>query len=170
MWGVEMESLIENMIEVLNAQYDNYRKLLELSREKSDVIVDGRLDQLEKMVRLEEQLIIEAGRLEQKRMNTACELAEGLGIPQQEITIDLLMEHGSQLHKKRLMELKSLLNRYIADQKRINELNSKLLNNYLDYIEFTLNLLTGADQEVLYHGKDKGQAAGVKRSLFDKKV
>ena len=165
-----MESLIDSMIEVLNAQYDNYRNLLELSREKSDVIVDGRIDQLEKMVRMEEQLIVEAGRLEQRRIHTVCELAEGLGIPQQEITIDLLMEHGSQLHKKRLMELKSLLNRYIADQKRINELNSKLLSNYLDYIEFTLNLLTGADQGLLYHQKDKGQAAGVKRNLFDKKV
>lgn len=166
-----MESLINNMIEILKAQYDNYINLLELSRKKSNVIVDGRMDELEKIVKLEERLIVEAGRLEQMRMNTAHEFASGLGIPQDQVTMDVLMEHGSEVHRKRLAELKGQLNQYVVEQKRINDLNERLIKNYLDYIEFSLNLLVGGDEQgLLYDSKNKGPSAMAKRNLYDKKI
>ena len=62
-----MASLMENLIEVLDLESQEYENLLGLSEKKTPVIISGELDELAKITDEEQIVVGKINRLEQKR-------------------------------------------------------------------------------------------------------
>ena len=64
-----MASLIDNLITTLNTENDEYAALLDLSMEKTGIIVKGDVDALNNIVEREQEVIERITVLEKKKKN-----------------------------------------------------------------------------------------------------
>ena len=70
-----MASLMENLIEVLNNESQEYEQLLELSTKKTPVLVAGNLDELAKITDEEQIVVSRISHLEHKRQEVFADIA-----------------------------------------------------------------------------------------------
>ena len=61
---------IKKLIEILDKEAAIYEGLLKLSREKTDVIVKGKVTELEGITKVEQSMILQLARLEETRRNS----------------------------------------------------------------------------------------------------
>ena len=89
-----MASLMENLISVLDKEYDVYLQLLELSKRKTAIIVDGSLEALTDITEQEQNKSSEIANLEKAR---------------EEVMKDICIVLNIQGDGLRLTELKDML-------------------------------------------------------------
>jgi hypothetical protein len=68
-------ALVESLIEILDKEKNIYGSILKLSMDKKDVIVAGKVSELEGMTRLEQSVILKLGKLEDEREELTAKLA-----------------------------------------------------------------------------------------------
>jgi len=162
---------IDKFNEILNEQLSLHEKLLSLSQEKKDVLINGSLSNLEKIIKQEHKLIQDVRFLEKDRYAMIQQLAEALKIDVNKITISFLIDIVQEdATKARLTSLKSNLEEVVRELTEVNELNAKLLKQSLEYIQTTMETITDdPDQEMVYTNPAK---SGIRksRSVFDAKT
>lgn len=163
-----MDELFAQFEEILNQELELYRKILELSKKKTDVILTGDTAGLDDITKAEHAFIIQAGALERKRQKFITEkLMKCDGISSCE-TLSELIQYAPASHKQRLASIGKELSELLEEQKEINELNSKLIRNNLEYIEFILSRVQGSAGVYDTGGTKKKDNA--RSSVLDKKV
>jgi flagellar biosynthesis/type III secretory pathway chaperone len=165
----DMKSLWERLIEILEKESALYRDILDLSRHKTNTIVEGRVSQLEQLTGVEQRLLLSVGGLEQQREEVVDQLARRLGIPADELNISVAVEQAEDELKEKLVALKEEIENTLKDLKEVNDLNSELIKKSLEYIDFSINLIAGGPEDVTYDAK-KGRDKGKGASFFDQKV
>lgn len=161
---------IDKFNEVLRDQLVIHEQLLSLSKEKKDVLISGTLSKLEDIVKEEHRLIQEVSHLEQDRYAMITQLAESLGLGVESITISFLLEViKNDATKDRLVKLRDDLDDTVSELAEINELNAKLLEQSLEYIQTTMELITDDPEEELFYSNPNKQAAKKGKSVFDAK-
>ena len=65
-----MASLMENIIEVLEKENAEYRTLIQLSEEKTPIIIKGDLENLNRITEAEQVIVARIQKLEKERMST----------------------------------------------------------------------------------------------------
>ena len=165
-----MDNLGE-IIACLQKQKSIYEELLSISRKKKQVLIDGKVEQLDNMVKHEGNLIIEIGHLENRREKAVEALAKELGCSSQELTISYVC---SKVIDKRVGQVKSLadsIGSILKELKEINDINGKLIEQSLDYINFSINLAADIleGQKAVYEANEEGNGKSSVR-LFDAKV
>ena len=73
-----MASLMENLIDVLDKECNEYDKLLGLSQEKTPIIVSGNLENLQKITDEEQELVVKVNSLEKMRLEVVADIANVL--------------------------------------------------------------------------------------------
>ena len=63
-----MASLMENLMDLLEKENSEYEKLLELSMEKTPVIIEGNIEKLEKITDDENIIVSRVNMLDKQRM------------------------------------------------------------------------------------------------------
>ena len=138
-----MASLMENLISVLEEECVSYEELLELSIRKTPTIVEGNLEELQKITE-EEQLVV--GKI------------NGQDARRREITKDIANVLNKDAAKLKLGDIVDMLSARPEEQNRlaavhdslkdvtgrmamINEQNRELLRHSLEMVEFDLNLI-----------------------------
>ena len=58
---------INAVIDILKEEHGYYKDLVELSKSKKNIIIEGKVAELDKMVKLEQNMIFNIGQLEKKR-------------------------------------------------------------------------------------------------------
>lgn len=158
------------IIEVINKEAALYEEMLELSKNKKDIIVNGKVAELESITKLEQSMVFKLSKLEDEREELASKLAAELGISNNKITVKVLL---SKLPKTQANEMENCcknLSSILSDLKEINSLNSKLIKNSLDYIDFSINIL-GSLGPSGNNYENSGEAITSKgRNLFDIKL
>lgn len=141
-----MASLLENLIETLTKENDEYVQLLALSREKTGRIVSADLEGLQDIVGREQVIVERIGELEKKREECAADISNVLNIPVSELKIDklVMMLEKQPADQKRLMEVHDRLKKTLSDMVKVNDNNKALLQESLEMIEFELNLARSA--------------------------
>jgi len=69
------DRLINDLMDVLLQESKIYEDILEISKKKTDVIVKGKVSELESITNLEQSLIVKIGKLEETRENIVTEIA-----------------------------------------------------------------------------------------------
>ncbi len=161
---------IKKLIDILNKESAIYEGILKLSREKTDVIVKGRVTELEGITRAEQAVILQLGKLEEEREALVGKLAGQLGMKPEDITISELEKILPKEQSKELKNCSSKMTGLINDLRDTNGMNSKLIKNSLDYIEFSVNVLSNAGSSGDIYGKSGQSNDAKKRNFFDMKL
>jgi len=136
-------SLVDNLIETLNTENDEYQKLLELSQSKTDVIVRGDLDNLTRIMDKEQGIVDVINSCETKRMKTMKEIARILGTDAEGLKLDNLIDLLAKTPREQaaLAEVHDKLHVTLHAMKLVNERNAQLLKEALEMVDFNIHFV-----------------------------
>jgi len=161
---------VDELIEILNKELAIYDDILKLSAKKTDVIVNGDVSELVNITRMEQSMVPQIGKLESERMQLVEQIAVLLNIKAEELTLTVLEKQLPGEQKVKLADCRKKLSDTINELKEANALNSKLIKNSLDYIDFSINVLTSAGASGNnYINSGVSQEPG-RKNLFDMKL
>lgn len=138
-----MASLIDTLIETLNGENSEYRQLLELSTSKTEVIVKGDLEALEKITDEEQEHVTRITALENTRIKTMNEIAKILNTDVAALKLGELIPllKKTPREQKELAKVHDALKVTIHEMKIVNERNEELLNSAIEMVDFNMNLI-----------------------------
>ncbi|MFZ5353332.1 MAG: flagellar protein FlgN [Bacillota bacterium] len=164
---------VQNVINILKKEHDFYKDLLELSKSKKTIIIEGKVAELDKIVKLEQNMIFDIGQLEKAREQEINQICTLLNMKREEATISELTKRLDNKYTKEMSKLQGLLTDTLRELKDVNMLNGKLIQQSLDYIDYSINIITSANVATgsLYDDitDNKSNTANKKR-IFDTKV
>ncbi len=166
-----MEKLLTDILGSLEQEKEIYKELIDLSTRKTDIILKKKVDVLDKLVDLEQELIEHIRKLELNRQKQIEELAKVKDVEPNTITLSMLMEWSEGDIKLKFENLQEEFTRIIDRQNHLNEINAKLIRTNLEYIDFALSLITGEGASgSIYEKEGKVSKGGQSRNLFDTKA
>jgi flagellar biosynthesis/type III secretory pathway chaperone len=167
---------MENLIDVLERESSEYEGLLELSERKTTVIVSNNLEDLNKIMDEEQELVSRISNLEKKREEVIADIANVLNKDVKTLKLKDLIEilADRPQERKPLEEVHDRLRDSVRGLKRVNEQNMELLKNAMDMVKFDLNLLQSmkAAPETANYNRgaySAGDTMGIANSGFDAK-
>ena len=128
-----MASLIDTLIDVLGQEDAEYKKLLELSNNKTKAIQEqARIDAINK--------------LEQQRMENVDDICNVLNLRRTDIKLEDILEVLKKQPKEHdaLAAVNAQLKKTLNELMKINENNKLLTKGSLDMVEFELNIAKNA--------------------------
>lgn len=143
-----MASLIETLIDVLEKENDEYEKLLELSIEKTGIIVKNNVDALNEMVAKEQLIVERINALEKKRADATNDIAMVLNKKPEILTLEYLAEllAGQKKECDALKSVHDKLKNTLSNMVRVNDNNKELLQESIDMVQFEINLMHSLKQ------------------------
>lgn len=164
-------NLIEEILSNMTMEKELYEDLNELSAQKTDLIIDKKIKDLEGMVDVEQKLILSIGKLESDRQELVEQLAHDRGLDSEHITMSSLIDLFDGDIKERLEGLRTEFRRVIDQQRHLNEINSRLIETNLEYINIALSLMTNEGTfGKVYEKKGQVTKGNQNKNLFDSKA
>ncbi|WP_066505928.1 flagellar protein FlgN [Abyssisolibacter fermentans] len=163
-----MQALLSELKKILNQEYAVYEELLKLTENKTQVIIEGKIKELDEITKLEENQILKIANLEQIREDIAMKLRNSLGLSI-DSNITNIIDKLSKQDKEDLEVIKRKIVSVLDKIKEKNDLNNTLIGDALEYINLNINLLTNTKQGNVYNKKDNNFVQQNK-SLFDVKA
>ena len=130
-----MASLIDTLIDVLGQEDAEYKKLLELSNNKTKAIVGADIERLQ-----------DINKLEQQRMENVDDICNVLNLRRTDIKLEDILEVLKKQPKEHdaLEAVNAQLKQTLNELMKINENNKLLTKESLDMVEFELNIAKNA--------------------------
>ena len=141
-----MAGLIEELMNILERENEEYQKLLEISKVKTGVIIKNDIQELSKIIEEEQAVVGRITPLDKKRVECTNDIATVINRKPETLTITRLME---LMEGKRLAELHDKLHDTMTQMTKVNEMNKGLLQEALDLVNFDINLLNNLKQAPL---------------------
>jgi len=116
------------LIKALEIEIDIYKDFTEIEGNKTAVIINGDIEELDRILNTEYMLNMKAQNVEKKRL----EIMKNLSLEGQTLVSVIDMAEGND--KEKLSEILDNLHAYIDTLKQINGYNVKLVNSRLDII------------------------------------
>lgn len=167
--NIDRESVNELII-VLGQETELYTEILNITKNKTNTIVEGKVAELENMVKLEQSLLLKMGKLETLREQSIDKISAQIGVKPSELTLSQLYKHLDEQDVQALKKHQNKMAAIVNEVKNSNDLNSKLIKNSLDYINFSINLLTEMNSVNNSYGFDGNSSNSKKRNIFDVKL
>ncbi|HWI65845.1 MAG TPA: flagellar protein FlgN [Symbiobacteriaceae bacterium] len=112
-----------------------------LSRKKSLLLVDGNLDELDILLRGEQALIWQMGKLEERRFTLQAELAAALRVHPSQLTLERLVASAPPEFGPRCQDVAERYGTTARALMEANQLNTELVQQAMAYADFSLQLL-----------------------------
>ena len=155
---------INDLIDVLNGEMLLYKDLLDISSKKTDVIIHGKIQELDNMTKVEGSIICRLSKLEEEREKILSGYDDTGEITISELC-KMLPEDDAKKLKKIQKEFESLL-KALNDR---NELNKSLLQQSIEYVNYSIGLISSnlVQDNVIY-----GDNGSIKQysSIIDRKA
>lgn len=141
-----MASLMENLIDVLDRECNEYEGLLDVSQRKTPIIVSGNLENLQKITDEEQALVSRINNLERRRTEVTADIATVLNKDVTKLTLTNLIDMLAARPEEQgaLIRAHDRLHQTVRALKRVNEQNGVLLKDALEMVEFEISLLQAA--------------------------
>lgn len=151
-----------NMIDLMEKLLTFHRGLLQLAQPKTEAIKKSDIHALQQMMAKEQKYVMAIRQLESERMSLLSHL------PEEDRTVRRYAEQLEETERTKLLRLAGDLSETIARLKEQNELNMQLLQQSLQFIHFTLDLMIPNEQDVTYDPKRTDELPP--RSSFEAKT
>ncbi|ABP67253.2 hypothetical protein Csac_1663 [Caldicellulosiruptor saccharolyticus DSM 8903] len=162
-----MNQDVNSIIEILEKEHNILKEILELCHSKTKFIVENNISALIGQATIEKQKAEEINKLEDLRQGLIAKISNGKSI---EITsLDNLVEFCEGKQKQKLIDIKNSISKVVSEIKRVNDLNLRLIQSSLEYIDFMTNLISSYFTDDTTYQKD-GQNKITKKNLFDVKL
>jgi len=119
-----------------------YQKLLSLSKEKKSVLIKNEVEKLNEIVLQEQDVLGTIKESEKTRTDSVDVAAKALGLPQEGIEFQTIIDAVPEADGQQLAQLKSEFKAVIAELARINTQNKMLLKTHIHYSAFFMDALT----------------------------
>ena len=152
---------------ILAKELNVYQELLKLAKDKTKLLVDRKLTELQASVEQEESLVQRLVELEPLRQEQVMALA-GEPVVKLEVLVEKLSDESI---KTEMIDIGSKLREIVEELKVINDGNQRLAQVGLEVAQHTIKIMTRAPKPVTYGpggSKSNNQMRG--RSLFDHKA
>ena len=137
-----MAGMVDQLVEILAEQTERYKELLGLSLEKRDIIIKNDVDELQKINNLENLVVNQNQKLEKKRIELVKDMAMALNQKEEDLNLNLLIDlMEGRDEQKSLKEARENIKSVVLELKEVNEQNGQLVQNALDYIEYSTNVI-----------------------------
>lgn len=138
-----MASLMENLIDLLEQENSEYEKLLQLSMNKTPVIIEGDVKKLEQITDEENVIVGRVSQLDKKREAVMKDIATVLNKDVQDLKLDKLaaMLSGRPQEQKKLSEIHTKLKITMDQMVRVNEHNRDLIARALEMVQYNMNVV-----------------------------
>jgi len=170
-------SSFEILIKVIDDLFKLQLDMIELANHKKEVLISGDIDELSKIIRQEASWVKKLSKLEEERIAAVKQLLKERKLSNDNINIlELIMVLESPIEREQLTELNLKLTGSIEEIQRLNDLNTQLIKQSLDFIENTINTIIGEDRQHSYtYGRPtmkQTEVTGMSspKSIFDKKA
>ncbi|MGM1049191.1 flagellar protein FlgN [Paenibacillus sp. N3/727] len=148
-----------------------YNDMLAVADDKKQAIMKNDVDTVVQLLNRESKGMKMIEKLERDRVESAYAFLQSRGVKSQ---LELTLTELARLvfdpeEKEKLLDVQSRLSRTLHELKEKNDLNQQLLVQSLDFIDFSLDMLTGKssqDEVTYHHPSDKGGSTG-RPGLFD---
>ena len=134
-----MSEGIAKLIIVLEEQRSIQASLVSLSERKIEVIASGDVDSLQTITEEEKEILSQIGAVEQKQTECVEHLAAALAVPAAQVRLSLVIEKAKGIQREKLCKLRDELTALVDKQLKYNEMNMKLLEMNMDYIQYVIN-------------------------------
>ncbi|BBB91690.1 MAG TPA: flagellar protein FlgN [Methylomusa anaerophila] len=162
-----MTAIWEKLITIMHQTIQLYQTLLELSRQKREALVAVNIQEVESITRQEELLIIEAGKLEKSRQAAIEQIIARHNLSAANPTLMQVKELADEQTAARIESIGEQIASLVKELVALNQLNTKLINQSLEYINFSINVMTQAAAEPTYSPQASQPQP---RSILDWKV
>ena len=143
-----MASLMEELINCLEAEAKEFDRLLAISQRKTPIIVNNKIAELQKITDEEQIVVSRISGLETKREAVTKDIAEVINKDVEELKLATLIElmSGQPGERKRLSDVHDRLSGTVRQIRQINENNAELIKHALEMIDFDLNIMSAMRQ------------------------
>lgn len=152
------------LLDVLAAMLPLYQRLLVLGEKKRDVLAEGDVAALQDIVREEEKLVYVVGSLERRR----AALQAALSSPAATLSEWAVTLTGPA--QVRAQALARDLGNTLTQLRRLNEINTRLVEHSLRFVNYSLSLLTRLATPPVYGPGANTPATGPAQGLIDRKI
>ena len=153
-----MASLMDNLVEVLEEENTQYKRLVELSKNKKEAIIKADIAELEEITGMEQDISSLLRNLDIRRDAVLKDMADVLGKDFEEMTITRLIGYLEQQPKEqeRLSIIRDQILETGNEMQAWNKRNEVLLHQALEMVEFDLTLFKSMRQapETANYNKD----------------
>jgi flagellar biosynthesis/type III secretory pathway chaperone len=161
---------IQPLTETLEKLIELHQVLLKLAQEKTPVIVKDEVERLSAIMSQENKLLKQVADLDRQRVERTSEYLQARGYaPNPNVTISDLIRMIFKVEDKKMMQvLQQRLLESISELRKANDLNQKLIEQSLQFINYSIDLLTGApDQDATYRNPQQQGYGTARAGLFD---
>lgn len=159
-----------NLLVILDDEYKIYEEILGVSKQKTQIIVEGKVSELDQMVKVEQALVMQISKIEKKRADLFDKLSQHTNLDKNNWNITELKKIATPEQQTRLQKYQEGMIGMVSELNHFNQLNSKLISNSLDFIEFSLNMISTADIASNNYGNKGDTLDKEKKNLFDVKL
>jgi flagellar biosynthesis/type III secretory pathway chaperone len=138
---------IENLCLLLDKQIALQKKLFDLENQKSEILIKGKIDQLDNLVNLEQPFIMSTSNIEKQRDS----LQRKMGL--EGVTLRQIVKEYSNSADNALENKFNELTDIVLNLKKVNRTNQKILNSRLEVVEFVLFEIGYKSNEVVTYKK-----------------
>ncbi|KKC30424.1 flagellar protein FlgN [Caldanaerobacter subterraneus] len=154
----------QRLLGLLKEEMAIYEILLELATKKTDIIIHGKIKELDETVQMERNFIKKLVELEEKRENTLKEMGKGEGVTISEVIKSLPLEEAMEFNN-----VKERLSAVLKELGERNDLNMALIEQALEYVNYSIKTISEALEEDKGIYGERGTSKGY-TSLIDKKA
>ncbi|MDF2546585.1 MAG: hypothetical protein K0R93_1483 [Anaerosolibacter sp.] len=165
-----MSKSIEQLIAVLKQECDLYKDYLNLASKKKTAVIKGDIKEIDHITKLEQNMIVNMGKVDQIRIAIIGNILLEKKVSNVE-NITELANLIDEPNRSTILKLKDQLAALLEETKNANELNSELLQQALEYVEYNMNLITSAQPKgSTYGNKANEKDLKIKPNIFDAKI
>lgn len=165
-----LKPLISTFEEIVAIQ----EQLVNVSGRKRDFLVAGNIDSLSKLIQEESKLVRVLGKLEEERLFQMKEYLKSRGILTEELSLSQLLQIiPTKADQVQIQALAEKLQLTIQELQKHNELNTKLIQDSLNYVNNSIDLMTDQSKETINYQRPVGKGnanSSAGRSFFDTKA
>lgn len=156
------------LIESLERLIVSHKELLACTEEKTSILVEGKMNELERILLDEQKLIKKIEKEELLRMAATERYIKELGLQKQDSQITKLLEFTKDPAKQTELENKTIeLVEIITKLKKQEEMNKGLLTQSMQFVQLSLNTMNPTLNNLNYGAKSKASPHAYNRSMYD---
>lgn len=143
-----MASLMEDLLDVLEKERQQYLELSELGETKRDVIIHNKIPELQEITAKEQEAASVLANLAKRRTQVLTDMATVLGKDPEQMTVLKMVGYleGQPEEQAKLSQMREKLLEAGTQMALLNQQNQTLLKQAMEMVEFDLTLLKSMRQ------------------------
>jgi len=164
---------VQRLIAVLEQLSAAHEAMIELADQKREALVRNAVDEVSAVVQKETKWMRAVENLLKEQRDATVEFFRSRGFqPTRAVTVtELSRMITDRADKETLLQARDRLSDVVARLQAKNDLNQQLIEHSLAFINYSLDLVAGPEDDLMYRNPHQQQTPGLKRSgYFDSRA